>query len=71
MNIEELNAEIAKDYKKVQRIAALKMEITSLEDLLESKNQELEELTKNNQSNVQKLLQDHIKTVTEQLAKGE
>lgn len=71
MNIEELNAEIAKDYNKIKRIAGLKMEITSLEDLLESKNQELEELTKNNQSNVQKLLQDHIKTVTEQLAKGE
>lgn len=71
MNIEELNAEIAKDYSKIKRIAGLKMEITSLEDLLESKNQELEELTKNNQSNVQKLLQDHIKLVTEQLAKGE
>lgn len=71
MNIEELNAEIAKDYNKVKRIAWLKMEISSLEDLLESKNQELDELTKNNQSNVQKLLQDHIKSVNEQLAKGE
>lgn len=71
MNIEELNAEIAKDVAKPKRISSLEREIKTLEDTLETKQQELDELKSNSSSMVQKLLQDHVKMITEQLTKGE
>lgn len=71
MNIEELNAEIEKDFMKAKRVASLEREIKTLEDTLETKQQELDELKTSKSSNVQKLLQDHIKLITEQLTKGE
>ncbi len=71
MNIEELNAEIAKDVAKAKRTEALAREIKTLEDTLETKQLELDELKSNSSSKVQKLLQDHVKMITEQLTKGE
>ena len=71
MNIEELNAEIAKDVAKTKRIGSLEREIQTLEDTLETKQQELDELKATSNSMVQKLLQDHVKMITEQLEKGE
>lgn len=71
MNIEELNTEIAKDVAKAKRTEALAREIKTLEDTLETKQLELDELKSNSSSKVQKLLQDHVKMITEQLTKGE